>query len=321
MTEEKNESSEESVSHEATEAVEQESGPTHGDDDGTVAIEDASDEELSAFIEGELGLELAESEAEAKEPKEASEPDAEQKSGAEKEPEAAPEEETDSKEETQNFSAEYVEQLKQRLAQSEQWSKQRSTEIGQLRKEKRELQNQLKQALSDEHLAPQDVVDLKLQLREAEKEEQQLNAEEAALQSVTRNQAVVHNNVPPEDWNIDAMVRTLQADGISPEYIHSFAENPYASADGLTLIQLAKRAKAEDGLRALAVYTKKLMDENKALKDKPKQVLSNVEKNLKRPASLTSANGGSGSTRGLTADPSQIPALSDADLEALLEGA
>lgn len=319
---------EQSTSQSAQEpqATEQEqSGPTQ-DEQSYVPLTEATDEEIQAFLNGQMEAEQEDESDEPREQEEEAETDSTTEGSEEtaETQEAAEETQDDGQQEdSERISEGYVKELEKRLAQQEAFIKRRSTEIGELRKKLQTANDQLKEQLKDEEFMadPSAAVDARLQMRENEQKIQELDAQEQQMAQVMNNQKIVQNYVNPKEWDLQGMVQCLEEDGLPAESIRAFATNPYAAADGVTLVQLHKRQRAEGAFRQLAAYTQKLLEENKALKEKPHEMLKKVEKNIKQPASVTNTNGGSGSSRGLSIDPSQIANLSDEELNSLLEGA
>lgn len=209
------------------------------------------------------------------------------------------------------------EQLRAALEkQSLAWQR-RSTEIGELRRALREANEKLAQGLNDDFLEnPERAVDRKLQIRTNEQHLQQLDQEEAGLNSRTQSIHTVANYVPEEEFDVSAMASALQRDGVAPQVIQQFVTDPYSQTNGVTLVQLAKRAHAEKLLTHVYQYARNLEQQIQELKNKPEQVLKNIERTTQaRP--MTAANGGS-AQRSLSDASVRVDQMSDAELDELI---
>lgn len=209
------------------------------------------------------------------------------------------------------------EQLRAALEkQSLAWQR-RSTEIGELRRALREANEKLAQGLNDDFLEnPERAVDRKLQIRTNEQHLQQLDQEEAGLNSRTQSIHTVANYVPEEEFDVSAMASALQRDGVNSQVIQQFVQDPYSQTNGVTLVQLAKRAHAEKLLTHVYQYARNLEQQIQELKNKPEQVLKNIERTTQaRP--MTAANGGS-AQRSLSDASVRVDQMSDAELDELI---
>lgn len=209
------------------------------------------------------------------------------------------------------------EQLRAALEkQSLAWQR-RSTEIGELRRALREANEKLAQGLNDDFLEnPERAVDRKLQIKANEQHLQQLDQEEAGLNSRTQSMHTVANYVPEEEFDVSAMVNALQRDGVNPQVIQQFVQDPYSQTNGVTLVQLAKRAHAEKLLTHVYQYARGLEQQIQELKSKPEQVLKNIERTTQaRP--MTAANGGS-AQRSRSDASVRVDQMSDAELDELI---
>lgn len=197
----------------------------------------------------------------------------------------------------------------------------RSSEFGEMRSRLVALQGQLakpnEESLLDD---PDTVIDRKLQLRETQRELERVAAEESAYTNRVRSMEQVVHFVGPDDFDVEAIGQTLARDGFSQEQIAAFKSDPFSKADGVTLINLAKRAKAESLIAGVVKYAQNLEKEIAELKKKPGQLLSSIDKAAKAKP-ITAAAGGAGQERRspTTATlPKSLDKLSDAELDELL---
>jgi len=286
-------------------------------DDGFVELTEASDEDIQAFLDGELKAEASQ------------EPDPETEQGEESEKgetsEATEEKSQDTSEEetqeaSQKISPEYVKKLEEQLEQKEKFIKRRSNELGDLRKQLKEKNDILAQKLGEEEFLsdPSAAVDAKLEIKENEDKLEAIEIEQAAMVASLENQKAVQRHIPNKEWNLKGMVQCLEEDGVDPDIIKGFANNPYTT-DAVTLVQLHKRQKAENLLRQVAVFAKEQQKQIEELKAKPHKILKSVESNLSKPAPVSSATGGSSQVRQLSVDESELADISDDELNAILE--
>lgn len=254
-----------------------------------VTIDEATDEELDAFLAGETEAELepqtADEEYQAAE-------NTQEDSGEpqESEEEAAP---TETPEERAQRLEAQNEELQERLEQQELFIKRRNSELGELR---RQLQDQAKTLR--EEAKELDGIDSD-QAYAKRKEADQLEAEAEKAKSEVEAQSRVHEaqllfaqHLRPNEMDLPAMVETLRRDGTDERVVKAFEQNPWVLARPETLIHLQKRANAERMLIKTVEYAKQLIEENKKLKGKPRDVLNKIQRASSASQSLTAASGG-----------------------------
>lgn len=273
-----------------------------------VELPDATDEDISVFLENS---EKMESEPQVAQPQ--ADP-AQQKTEA-KQPEEEPEVE-------QAQSKQDPEVLREQLKQQELFIKRRNSEIGELRKQLKAAQEKLQTTLDEKfYESPTQALMQARQIEMAQQKINELDAEEQALTNQHQAQVLLAHHVGG-DVDIEAIGESLMADGMPHEFVEQFKRNPYQSALPETLIQLAKRASAErkvrqmeEALQQLVPYTQKLLEERKQL---PQHVLKNVSSALRQAPQVTGSAGGTGQYGGNRAiDPSM---MSDAELMEFLKG-
>ena len=273
-----------------------------------VELPDATDEDISVFLENS---ERMESEPQVAQPQ--ADP-AQQKTEA-KQPEEEPEVE-------QAQSKQDPEALREQLKQQELFIKRRNSEIGELRKQLKAAQEKLQTTLDEKfYESPTQALMQARQIEMAQQKINELDAEEQALTNQHQAQVLLAHHVGGE-VDIEAIGESLVADGMPQEFVEQFKRNPYQSALPETLIQLAKRASAErkvrqmeEALHQLVPYTQKLLEERKQL---PQHVLKNVSSALRQAPQVTGSAGGTGQYGGNRAiDPSM---MSDAELMEFLKG-
>lgn len=295
---------------ENTESTTVDSGTTQDGQQEYVPVNQASDEDIAAFLAGNA------------KPETETEPESEQAADTQvtAQSDTAEEQTKDSEEEKPEVvSKQEYDRLVAMYRQSELFNKRRSTEIGDLRKALKEANAKLEKSLEDEYVDdPKKAINTALKLKENQQKLEQLDQEDEAIQYRQKAQAVVTAHVKEEDWNLDAMTQALSTDGLPPEYITTFRTDPLSAAMPETLIQLAKRARAEQALRALVPYAKKLEEEVKKLRGAPQKVAEGIEKALRQATpTMTASPGSSADTKDIgLKNPS---AMTDAEIKEFLK--
>ncbi len=294
-----------------------EEGTTPEPSEDSVALTDASEDEISSYLAEALAAEKG-----GKEPSSELEaaPSGNEETDSEKTEENPEEEETPQKGLTEQQLKERNEALERDLAQREMFIKRRNQEIGEARKQIRALQENLKALYAEKSIEnPQEALEIQDQFNQAKQHLENLDKEEAVINKVHTNQRVMAQYVPAEDFNPDLMAASLQRDGVPADFINQFKTNPFAYADTpVELIHLQKRAKAEHALLSVVKYARELEKENSKLRAKPAKVVQNIQKNLNRSPSLN-GNSGLGSDAVDSFDPGNISSMSDKELENFLK--
>lgn len=206
------------------------------------------------------------------------------------------------------------EQLRAALDKQTLLVQRRATEIGELRKALRERIALEESKLNENFLDdPGSAIDKKLQIKEHERNINALDQEEDSLKRRHASASVVAGLIPPEEFDVDAMARSLARDGVDGHYIEAFKKDPFSTADGPFLVQIAKRAHVEKLLRDVVGYAKSLETKVTELKGKPGEVLRNVERAVSKPKAMSGASGGS-TAKGLPSNL-DVSRMSDAELD------
>lgn len=273
-----------------------------------VDLPDASDEDIAAFLENS-----GKEESQAQVAPQQTDP-AQQQTEAEQ-----PKEEEEVKQAQSKVDPEV---LREQLKQQELFIKRRNSEIGELRKQLKAAQEKLQTTLDEKfYESPTQALMQARQIEMAQQKINELDAEEQALTNQHQAQVLLAHHVGG-DIDIEAIGQSLLADGMPQQFVEQFKANPYSAALPETLIQLAKRASAEqkvrqmeEALNQLVPYTQKLLEERKQL---PQHVLKNVSSALRQAPQVTGSAGGTGLVGGNRAiDPSM---MSDAELMEFLKG-
>lgn len=270
-----------------TQAIEStQSGPTQE----YVALEEARDADLDAFLETATKEEFAPSQPQVTE---ATEPKQEEK--RETQPEKQPDLEVppDNQVTRKDFEA-----LKKQLDGLELINKRRTSELAETKRQLKSFIEAQSANLKDKWVVdPDEAYKASRQIERAEEKLEAVEKEEQTLVSSTQARQLIATHVGPE-FDVGAMVESLKADGMPEQYLHSFVQDPYSAALPETLIQLAKRGVAERELvktktdmAKLVAFTKQLLEEkNKA----PTDVLKKITSAMNQTPSITAANGGTG---------------------------
>jgi hypothetical protein len=277
-----------------------------------VELHEASDDDISAFLEGAPNRESAQPQAE---PQQQADPVKQETQAEPPQEEPKPQDAVVSKEE--------LEAIRRQLEGQELLLKRRTSEIGELKRQFREFVEQKSQNLDEKFLeSPTEALKQARQVEMAQQKLQELEAEEQNLTNVHQAQVLLAHHVGPDGLDAEAIAQSLSDDQMPQEFIQSFLKNPYQAALPETLIQLAKRASAEkkarqmeEALQQLVPYTQKLLEERKQL---PQHVLKNVQSALRQAPQVTGSAGGTGQLGGNRAvDPAL---MSDQELQEFLKG-
>jgi hypothetical protein len=277
-----------------------------------VELHEASDDDISAFLEGAPNRESAQPQAE---PQQQADPVKQETQAEPPQEEPKPQDAVVSKEE--------LEAIRRQLEGQELLLKRRTSEIGELKRQFREFVEQKSQNLDEKFLeSPTEALKQARQVEMAQQKLQELEAEEQNLTNVHQAQVLLAHHVGPDGLDAEAIAQSLSDDKMPQEFIQSFLKNPYQAALPETLIQLAKRASAEkkarqmeEALQQLVPYTQKLLEERKQL---PQHVLKNVQSALRQAPQVTGSAGGTGQLGGNRAvDPAL---MSDQELQEFLKG-
>lgn len=233
-----------------------------------------------------------------------------QKAEEPKQPEAKPQE--------RNVTSEEHTKVLQQLEQARLWSARRSNEIGELRKQNKQLIERLNSNLRE--VMDEDPVAGAKQLRHIENAEQQIAAldhEEAETRRIVESQNLFFNYVKPDEVSVDDMCESLRRDGINEQFIAQFRSNPWLLAHGETMVHLGKRAFAEKLVMQAASRIEAMEAEIAELKKRPQQVLEGVNRALKQKPQVTASGGKPAGKSSL--NPRDLSSLSDAELDEILQ--
>lgn len=220
-------------------------------------------------------------------------------------------------------SREDYEALRKRVEGQELLLKRRTSDLADVKRQLREFITQNTQNLDEQWLeSPTQAYAKARQVEMAQQKLQEAEAEEEALTNAHQAQVLLAHHVGQDNVDMEAIAQSLTEDGMPPEFVQTFMNNPYQAALPETLIQLAKRASAEKKVRAmeqalqqLVPYTKQLLEERKQV---PQNVLKNVSSALRQSPQVTAAAGGTGQISGNRAVEPSL--MSDSELEQFLKG-
>lgn len=204
------------------------------------------------------------------------------------------------------------EKTQKRIEDKEKFIQRQAQEVGQRRKSEEQLRAEiftLEQKLVEKQYEPLEAraIQKELDVREAQLGEAELSKRFEA------NRNTVKAFVPELEAYIDDVVAILKEDGQPEEAIRAFRENPYSEHPGV-IVNLTKRAELARTLRNKDAEIASLKAENAALKAKPQEVVKKIEQALKQPTAMTNDSGQATSVKA-SIDESQIPLLSDAELD------
>ena len=208
------------------------------------------------------------------------------------------------------------EKLLKRIDEKEKFIQRQADEVGKRRKSEEQLRQEvyaLKTQLAGEGLNHVEAMEIQNAIREREAQ-----LSDVELRTITEfNRNTVKTFVPDAESLIDDMIELVKEDGQPEEAIRSFRDNPYKEPPG-TLINLAKRAELRKELRNKDAKIASLEAELSELKKEPKKVVEKIKKALEQEPLMTNKSGQASSTKEQI-DASQIPHLTDAELDRLIK--
>jgi hypothetical protein len=208
-------------------------------------------------------------------------------------------------------------QLREALRKQTQFAQMRSTEIGELRKQLRQINMELKGGISEKIIEdPESAIDAKLQIKANEEKLRELDNEESSVRARHDAMHIVTTHLPPEQFDIDGMAGALVRDGFTPDDVRPFIVDPFGFADAPTLIHLAKRVNAEKALVEVANYAKKLEVEITKLRNKPDSILQNIQNATSSKQMTAASGGGSSMASNVNLNPS---VMSDLELDSYIK--
>jgi hypothetical protein len=273
-----------------------------------VELPDATDEDIQAFLDG---AEYREQQLE---------------NGLPDEPQQQTEQKDEQLEEEQDVPPQVqqkdIEAIRKQLEGLELLNKRRTSELSEVKRQLKEFRDRVSQNLDERFLeSPTQAFAQARQAEMAQAKIQEIEAEEAALTNAHQAQVLLAHHVGTDGIDVEAIAEALQSDGMPPEFIQQFLGNPYKAALPETLIQLAKRAKAEKRIKEyestlsqVMPYIQRLMEERKRL---PSDVLRNVQSALRSSPQVTGSAGGTGQ---MGERPVEFASMSDQALEEFLRG-
>ena len=213
-------------------------------------------------------------------------------------------------------SKEEWEKIQKRLEEKEKFIQRQADEVGKRRKSEEQLRQEvyaLKTQLAGDGVNHVEAMEIQNAIREREAQ-----LTEAELHTITEfNRNTVKTFIPEPESLLDDMVELLKEDGQDDGAIRMFRDNPYKESPGI-LINLGKRAELRKESRNKDAKIASLEAELASLRGQPKEVLKKIEKALKEPSQMTNNSGQASSTK-QTVDDSQIPHMTDAELERLIK--
>ncbi|MDD4479642.1 MAG: hypothetical protein PHD64_11405 [Mesotoga sp.] len=275
-----------------------------------------TDEQLDAELSGNAVEKAEEVQSEATDENKSTETEEETKEAEAEQKEVEETQEVKEEDKYVKITKEEWENTQKRIEEKEKFIQRQAAEVGKRRKSEEQIRSELltlQTQLQERWNEPLEATQIQGAIREREK---QLN--EAELHTITEfNRNTVKTFVPEHESLIDDMIELVKEDGQPEEAIRAFRDNPYKEPPG-TLINLAKRAEQRRELRNKDAKIASLEAELVALKKEPKEVLKKIEKTLREPSQMSNNSGQASSTK-QGFEETQIPHMTDAELDRLLK--
>jgi hypothetical protein len=206
----------------------------------------------------------------------------------------------------------------------------RTSELGEAKKQLQQLREALKEKFNEaiENNSQADALDIRDNLKKVEQNLDQIGEEEQVIERRVKTHQLVSSFVPEEEFDVEAMAKTLARDNIPSDYIEKFKADPIGfisqgeASPALTMIHLAKRAQAEALLEKLYPVAKALEAEVRKLRGSQGDVLKKVQQVAKQTPQITAGGARPAKTnKSRTIDERSLSSLSDAELEEILANA
>ena len=289
-------------------------GSSEQSDDGFVSLEEASDADLDAFIQEDRS---AETDTLESRPNEVNAPDEEYAEGVEEYAEESPRGETKEEASTR------IAQLEAQLAQTQKYVKQRGNEIGELRKQARDLILE-KEALAREleNDNPREAARLDRVIEVEKVKEYKLQQEEERLSRVEQAYDIVPRYINADEMDVGAIRQELLDDNLPQDWIdNTFIPNMFELAPPETIVHLAKRAIYGKAIKylvpALQERDARIAQLEAQVRGKGENLLNGLKRAASTPPPLTTSSSVSdNSNRSPSIDPSK---MSDAELDEFLK--
>lgn len=209
-----------------------------------------------------------------------------------------------------------VERLRKQVAEKEKLVNKHSNEVGKWRKALDVLNASMPSESPEERqrlalLAANDPDawwDEKQKIEANRAERKRLEALIASEERIAANREAVSRVVPDLETAIPEIARMLEEDGVQPEHIKSFTDNPY-QLDPALIHNLRQRAVLVGQLAKLGDEVEQLRKENAALKGRPDEMLAKIENAAKSRPMTGNAGDAAGKEGAVEYDPSNPFAL------------
>lgn len=292
--------------------------PAAGETVEYVSIDDASEEDLDAYLEKASSVEFSKTTETQSAADVGLDEEQEQEEGTEgqsPEDKVTPEDEKDVLQKKLDKQVQHNKNL-------EQFINRQANEIGNLRKELQgSIQGRLERLESGELSRREEILEQST-LGKEQSALEELDVREAELSTTATNFQVVKAYLGETELPVSEIAEVFRLDGIPEEGIREFAANPYM-VPGSTLVQAAKRAELLRDAKKIYAIATKLLEENKQLKvrtkKQPGEVLKKIDSALKTSPGLNGSTGGGSSQSKLSGK--DINSMSDSELDAFLESA
>ncbi len=223
--------------------------------------------------------------------------------------------------------------LKKEGNQKELFIQRRGTELGNLRAElgktRKELlaaKQALEQGLQDKFQEdPVKGIEDRERIKELDGQIQGLDSQEARASKIVEAQTFFLRHVDTEKVSPQDIANVLKEDGLSEQHLATFLANPWEWTTPEALVQMGKRAEdrknheeAINDRMILARHVLHLQGELDKAKKRPGEVARNIQRNLSRAPSVSSASTSVSRGGGEDLDPTQMTV---AELDAALKNA
>jgi septal ring factor EnvC (AmiA/AmiB activator) len=189
------------------------------------------------------------------------------------------------------------------LGEKEEFIRRQTTEIGTLRKDRKEFREGLREKLAEKY--PGENIDAMVDVYEAHEKEEQRERENRGV-LVRENERFVRSKVENFDDLLDTIGELCITDGATKEDVTAFRQNPFASSPDFLII-MAKRAETKI---ATEKKIQELEEEAKRLRGDTEEVVEKIERAAKRKPKVDHRAGQASKEK----DEEEQPEISEDDI-------
>lgn len=214
--------------------------------------------------------------------------------------------------------------IRTRRSELGQMQAQISSQREQLLQAKAQLEENLREVFRED---PYEGMQRQNRLAQINDHLQTLDAREAQAVQIVESQSLFLAHIGDDPQIINSAAEMLRVEGIPENFVQQFAQNPWTFTSPEGLVEIGKRAKlynefktADSDRNLLARHVLHLNKELEKYKARGQSTVNQIQKNLNQSPSVT-AKGSGGAPRASVMNPNAVAAMSDAEVKQALQKA